>query len=120
MARTTKPRSGKTIICRNEVHGTMEFHLIAGHDSFYLFSTRYFSKALFQEYQNGKPFEEVLVQAPTFRHRKSVHRKRNDDLAAKRFELVKQKLKERIIRTVKYIEHEYILSSIEDVDCDVA
>lgn len=120
MARISKKRSGNIITCRNNVQGTLDFYLITGTETCYLFRTRY-SKLFFHEYENGKAVEEILIETPAFKHRKSVHRKRSDDLAAKRLEYIKQKLRERIIRTVKYIEREYILSALEDAsDCDAA
>lgn len=101
MASNTKRRTGGIIYCRNDEHGTMDFFLALGPENFFLFRTRYFSKEIFREYQSGKPFDAVLGYAP---------KKRRSGLTAKRFEMQKMKLKERIARTVKYIDREYNLS----------
>ena len=98
--------SRKKVFCRNDKHGTMDFYLDIGTDRIYLFSTRYYSAAIFREYQYGQSMNEILDQSPTFKHRKYFYRKRKDDLTAKKNEAQKQKLRERIVRMVRYIERE--------------
>lgn len=99
MAGTTKRRTtGKMIFCQNDECGTMDFNLYLGSERYFLFRTQYFSKEIFREYQCGKPFEAVLRYTPP---------KRYHGLNAKRFVMQRIKLKDRIARTVKYIDREF-------------
>ena len=98
MADTTKRRTGKRVFCRNDQRGAMDFYLDLGSEHCFLFRTRYFSRAIFREYQFGKPFEAVLKYTP---------QKRHNGLSAKRLVEQRMKLKERITRTVKYIDREF-------------
>lgn len=101
--------SRKKVFCRNDKHGTMDFYLNIGKECFYLFSTRYYSAEIFREYQNGRPMNEIMDQSSVFKHRNTIYRKRKDNLSAKRCEERRQKLRERIVRMVKYIERENTL-----------
>lgn len=97
MVGTTKRRTGKRVFCRNDEHGTMDFYLDLGSERFFLFRTRYYSQTIFHEYDGGKSFETILSYTP---------KKRRSGLSAKRLEMRKIKLKERIVRAVKYVERE--------------
>lgn len=105
--------SCRTIVCRNDRRGTMDFYLETESSCFFLFQTRYYSHTVFQEFCDGKSLDAVFEQPHSFKHRNSVNKKRKDDLVGKRLEAQRIKLKERIIRSVKYVEQEYSLEAIQ-------
>lgn len=81
------------VVCRRNEIGTLDFHLAAKGTEIYLFTTKYFSYTIFQEYRHGKRFEELFHNTKMFRQ---------------------QKLKERILRMIKYTSQEYSLNLFEE------
>lgn len=78
------------IVCRKNDLNTLDFFLVNSKSkSFYLFTTKYFSKTVFAEYVNGKKFDSVYTGTRKFRQ---------------------QKLKDRILRLSDYIIQENGLS----------
>mgnify|MGYP000491329058 FL=1 len=81
-----RKNSNCKVICRNQERGTMQFYLLVGAEKFYLFSTRYYSKKIYQEFSGGKPLDVI------FRNSRDTHR---------------QKIQERIILMLRYLEAAY-------------
>ncbi len=107
-----KKRMNAKVFCRNNEYGKMDFYLEVDREFFYLFTTSYFSKNIYEEYYRGKRLEEVYSKTSMVRH---------------------QKLKERILRMSKYTAQEievnlfekphkskYKKSKYEDFDYEVA
>lgn len=80
-----KKRMNAKVFCRNNEYGKMDFYLEMDREFFYLFTTNYFSKNIYEQYYNGKRLEEMFSKTSMIRH---------------------QKLKERIIRMSKYMAQE--------------
>lgn len=73
------------VSCERNEMGTLNFYVSHNNDNIYLFSTRYYSKPIEKEYQNGKLLKDIFEKTPQVRQ---------------------QKLRERIIRMVKYVVSE--------------
>mgnify|MGYP004619883683 FL=1 len=87
-----RKNSNCKVICRNQERGTMQFYLLVGAEEFYLFSTRYYSKKIYQEFSGGKPLDII------FRNSRDTHR---------------QKIQERIILMLRYLEAEHSMQLLE-------
>lgn len=51
-----KKRMNAKVFCRNNEYGKMDFYLEMDREFFYLFTTNYFSKNIYEQYYNGKRF----------------------------------------------------------------
>ena len=80
-----KKRASAKVYCRNNNHGELDFYLEADSKNYYLFTTRYYSEPIFSEYSAGRMVDSVYRSSYSVRH---------------------QRLKEYILRMVKYIEME--------------
>ena len=87
-----RKNSNCKVICRNQGRGTMQFYLLVGAEEFYLFSTRYYSKKIYQEFSGGKTLDVI------FRNSRDTHR---------------QKIQERIILMLRYLEAEHGMQLLE-------
>lgn len=74
------------VFCRNEERNRLAFYVAFNGSTYYLFTTSYFSNPVYDEYYNGKRLDTLFVRSSIERY---------------------QRLKERIIRMIKYIELEY-------------
>lgn len=83
------------VICRKNSSGTLNFYLEAKGQEIYLFVTKYYSYNMYSMYRNGVRAEKAFEHTENFRH---------------------QKLKERIIRMVKYVSDENDLDIFKDPD----
>lgn len=84
-----KDKLNVKIFCRKNEYNKLDFYLDVKREVIYLFTCDYYSHNIFTEYYNGKRLEEVFT---------------NTSLTCQ------QKLKERIIRMVKYTSQEYQLA----------
>lgn len=84
-----KDKLNVKIFCRKNESGKLNFYLEVKCEVIYLFTCDYYSHNIFTEYYNGKRLEEVFTNTSLTRQ---------------------QKLKERIIRMVKYTSQEYQLA----------
>lgn len=87
-----KKRMNAKVFCRNNEYGKMNFYLEMDREFFYLFTTNYFSKNIYEQYYNGRRLEEMYSKTSMSRH---------------------QKLKERILRMSKYIAQENAIDLFE-------
>ena len=81
-----KGKTNARVFCKKNTSDTLDFYIKVMNQNWYLFSTDYYSSSIYYEYYNGKMIDD------TFRKTKRIRQ---------------QKLKDRIIRTTKYIEDEY-------------
>ena len=84
-----KDKHNVKIFCRKNESDKLDFYLEVKREVIYLFSCDYYSHNIYTEYYNGKRLEEVFTNTSLTRQ---------------------QKLKERIIRMVKYTSQEYQLA----------
>ncbi|MCQ2416889.1 MAG: hypothetical protein MJ071_03645 [Oscillospiraceae bacterium] len=97
--------SGKVIFCRRVKGNAIAFYMNDGADCHYLFSTEYYSKEeLFKEYKNGKAYDDILQKSQKSKLASVTRKKRKAKLRWEDFQ--RQKLKERIVRMVRYVEME--------------
>lgn len=80
-----KNNTNMQAFCKRNKIGTLDFYLRSVNCVTYLFTTKYYSYNIFKEYQNGIRIEEIFHNTKMFRQ---------------------QKLKERILRMVKYVSYE--------------
>lgn len=80
-----KKKMNAKVFCRNNEYGKMDFYLEVDREFFYLFTTDYFSKNIYEQYRAGRRLEDAYNKTSMIRH---------------------QKLKERIIRMSKYTAQE--------------
>lgn len=76
------------VFCRKNDINTLDFYLRVHEQEMYLFTTRYNSNAIYQEYCNGKRIEDAYKRTGMIRQ---------------------QKLRARILRMSKYAAYEYDL-----------
>jgi len=77
------------IYCKNNSERTLSFYVNLNNEKVYLFKTGYFSNPILTEYKNGVSLAEIFVNTRKIRQ---------------------QRLKERIILSLKYIEKYYSVS----------
>lgn len=80
-----KKKMNAKVFSRNNEYGKMDFYLEVDREFFYLFTTDYFSKNIYEQYRAGRRLEDAYNKTSMIRH---------------------QKLKERIIRMSKYTAQE--------------
>ena len=73
------------VFCKENDFGTMDFFLNVRNQEMYLFTTKYFSRAIYHDFSDGKRLESVYQNTKNFRQ---------------------QKLKERILRMTKDVTAE--------------
>lgn len=80
-----KQKINAKVYCRNNEYGKLDFYIKIRGKVMYLFTTDFYSRNIHSEYYNGKVLDEIFSKTDMVRQ---------------------QKLKERIIRMVKYTEQE--------------
>ncbi len=75
-----------TVFCTIRKENQLDFYVNMGNEEVYLFSTDYFTHPIYDAYKNGQRVEDIIQK--TKHHRQ-------------------QYLKDRIIRSLRYIEQEY-------------
>lgn len=83
-----KNKLSAKIFCRNNEYGKLDFYLEVKGETMYLFTTDFYTHNIHNEYYNGKRLDEMFSKTSMVRQ---------------------QKLKERIIRMVKFTAQEYEL-----------
>ena len=74
------------VFCKNNETNTLDFYLRVHKNEMYLFTTKYYSRVIYQTYCNGRRIEEAYNGTSMIRQ---------------------QKLRERILRMAKYTASEY-------------
>ena len=78
-------KNSVTVFCRDTQSSKLDFFLSADGREIYLFTTKYFSREIYHRYKNGRRIPQILRDSANVRQ---------------------QKLKERILRMVRYIAKE--------------
>ena len=81
-------KNNPIVFCTNPKHGHLDFYLDVSGNVFYLFTTKYYSNPIYNEYKNGMRLENAYKATCHFRQ---------------------QQLKEKILRISKYILEEYAI-----------